>query len=150
MQLEFALEIQMELGPRMHIPVAEGYTRGAVLIRCGRFAGPGLSGTLVEGSGGDFPLVRHDGGGRFESQYLLRTDDGVVILKRSAGVRHADPDVIRRLMSGEDVEPGAYYMRMTPRFEAPAGPYEWMNRTLFVGVGWRHREGSTFRFWKIV
>lgn len=150
MQLELALEIRLELGPRMHIPLAEGYTRGAVLIAGGTFSGPGLEGTLVEGSGGDFPLVRHDGGGRFESQYLLRTHDGAVILKRSAGVRHADPEVIRRLMSGEDLAPDAYYMRMTPRFEAPAGPYDWLNRTLFVGVGWRHPHGSQFRFWKIV
>jgi hypothetical protein len=94
-------------------------------------------------------LVRHDGGGRFESQYLLRTDDGAVILKRSAGVRHADPATIRRLMAGEDLPPDAYYMRMTPRFEAPAGRYDWMNKTIFVGVGWRHPEGSHFRFWKV-
>ncbi len=150
MELHFALEIRLELGLRMHIPVAEGYTRGAVLIRSGVFHGPGLSGTLVEGSGGDFPLVRHDGGGRFESQYLLRTDDGAVILKRSAGVRHADPAIIGRLMAGEDLPPDAYYMRMTPRFEAPAGPYAWLNSSLFVGVGWRHPHGSQFRFWRVV
>jgi hypothetical protein len=150
MQLEFALEIRMALGERMHIHLAKGYTRGAVLIGGGTFSGPGLSGTLVAGSGGDFPLVRHDGGGRFESQYLLRTDDGAVILKRSAGVRHADPAVIRRLMAGEEVDPHDYYMRMTPRFEAPAGPYDWMNRTIFVGVGRRNPTGSLFRFWKLV
>lgn len=150
MELEFALEIRMTLGARMHIHLAEGYTRGAVLVQGGTFAGPGLAGTIVEGSGGDFPLVRHDGGGRFDSQYLLRTDDGAYILKRSAGVRHADPAVIRRLMAGEEVDPHAYYMRMTPRFEAPAGPYAWMNHTIFVGVGRRNPEGSLFRFWKIV
>jgi hypothetical protein len=135
MQLEFALEIRMALGERMHIHLAKGYTRGAVLIGGGTFSGPGLSGTLVAGSGGDFPLVRHDGGGRFESQYLLRT---------------ADPAVIRRLMAGEEVDPHDYYMRMTPRFEAPAGPYDWMNRTIFVGVGRRNPTGSLFRFWKLV
>ena len=150
MDLEFALEIRMSLGARMHIPLAHGYTRGAVLVQGGTFSGPGLSGTLVEGSGGDFPLVRRDGGGRFDSQYLLRTDDGAYILKRSAGVRHADPAVIRRLMAGEEVDPHAYYMRMTPRFEAPAGPYDWLNRTLFVGVGRRNPTGSLFRFWKVV
>ncbi|MDX9874710.1 MAG: DUF3237 domain-containing protein [Spongiibacteraceae bacterium] len=150
MKLEFALEIRMSLGERMHIKLADGQVRGAVLIQSGRFSGPGLAGSLVEGSGGDFPLVRHDGGARFESQYLLRTDDGAVILKRSAGVRYADADTIRRLMDGEEVDPNDYYMRMTPRFEAPAGPYEWLNRTLFVGVGRRNPTGSLFRFWKVV
>jgi len=150
MQLVFALEMRISLGPRVHIPVADGYTRGAVLIGQGEFSGPGLSGHVVPGSGGDFPMVRPDGSGRFESQYLLETDDGVPIFKRSTGVRHAPPDVVQALLAGEQVDPQSYYMRMTPRFEAPAGPYDWMNRTLFVGVGQRNPAGSIFRFWKVV
>ncbi|HZV57863.1 MAG TPA: DUF3237 family protein [Sphingobium sp.] len=39
---------------------------------------------------------------------------------------------------------------MMPRFEAPQGPYDWLNRTLFVGVGQRNPDGSIFRFWKVV
>ena len=27
-----------------------------------------------------------------------------------------------------------YYMRVTPKFDAPAGPHEWMSRHVFVGV----------------
>lgn len=150
MKLELALEIRVSLGPRMHIEVSEGYTRGAVLIEQGSFSGPGLSGTIVEGSGGDFPIVRADGNGRFESQYLLKTDDGAVILKRSTGVRHAPPEVVRKLLAREEVDPQSYYMRMTPRFEAPQGPYDWLNRTIFVGVGQRNPSGSLFRYWKIV
>jgi hypothetical protein len=150
MRLEFALEMRIGLGPRMHIELADRYTRGAVLIREGSFSGPGISGRIVSGSGGDFPLVRPDGGGRFESQYLLETDDGAHILKRSTGVRAAPPEVVRALLAGEQVDPQSYYMRMTPRFEAPAGPYDWLNRTIFVGVGQRNPEGSIFRFWKVV
>lgn len=150
MQLEFALELRIELGSRMHIEVAPDYKRGAVLIESGVFSGPGLSGSIVPSSGGDFPMVRADGGGRFESQYLLRTDDGAVILKRSTGVRHAPPHVVSQLLAGEPVDPHSYYMRMTPRFEAPAGPYDWLNRSIFVGVGRRNPTGSIFRFWKVV
>ncbi|MPT49224.1 MAG: DUF3237 domain-containing protein [Sphingobium sp.] len=151
MKLEFALELRISLGARMHINVADDYVRGAVLIESGSFSGPnGLSGTVVPASGGDMPMVRADGGGRFESQYLLRTDDGAVILKRSAGVRHAPPEVVQKLLAGEQVDPHSYYMRMTPRFEAPAGPYDWLNRSIFIGVGRRNPTGSTFRFWKVV
>jgi len=150
MKLEFALELRISLGPRMHIEVAEGYTRGAVLIEDGTFSGPGISGKVVRSSGGDFPLVRPDGNGRFESQYLLETDDGAFILKRSTGVRHAPPEVVRKLLAREEVDPQSYYMRMTPRFEAPAGPYDWLNRSIFVGVGQRNPDGSVFRYWKIV
>lgn len=150
MELEFALELRIELGERMHIKVADDFTRGAVLIKSGTFEGPGLKGEIVPMSGGDFPLVRADGSGRFESQYLLRTDDGAVILKRSSGVRHAPPEVVERLLAQKPVDPHSYYMRMTPRFEAPAGPYDWMNRTLFVGAGRRNPTGSVFRYWKVV
>ncbi len=150
MKLEFALEFRIALGARMHIELAEGYTRGAVLIENGTFSGPSIAGRIVEKSGGDFPMVRQDGSGRFESQYLLETDDGANILKRSTGVRHAPPEVVRKLMAQEPVDPTSYYMRMTPRFEAPAGPYDWLNRTIFVGVGQRNPTGSIFRFWKVV
>ncbi|MBN8817456.1 MAG: DUF3237 domain-containing protein [Sphingomonas sp.] len=150
MDLEFALEIRIDLGPRVHIEVAPDFKRGAVLIQSGTFTGPGLSGIIVPSSGGDFPMVRADGGGRFESQYLLQTDDGATIFKRSTGVRHAPPEVVAQLLAGEQVDPHSYYMRMTPRFEAPAGPYDWLNRTIFVGVGRRNPTGSVFRFWKVV
>lgn len=150
MRLEFALEMRIALGSRTHIKVAPGFTRGAVLIEDGSFFGPGLSGRIIRGSGGDFPLVRPDGGGRFESQYLLETDDGAHIFKRSTGVRHASPEIVRALLAGEQVDPQSYYMRMTPRFEAPEGPYDWLNRTIFVGVGQRNPAGSVFRFWKLV
>jgi hypothetical protein len=41
-------------------------------------------------------------------------------------------------------------MRMIPRFEAPAGPYDWLNRMIFIGVGERYPDGSVFRYWKVV
>ena len=150
MRLELALEMRLSLGRRIHIPVAEGYTRGAVLVEGGTFEGPGISGSIVPGSGGDFPLVWPDGGGRFESQYLLETSDGAHILKRSTGVRAAPPEVVAALLAGEEVDPASYYMRMVPRFEAPQGPHDWLNRTIFVGAGRRNPEGSLFRYWKVV
>ena len=150
MNLEFAFEMRIRLGERVHIPVTGDQVRGAVLVEGGTFCGPGINGVIVGGSGGDFPQVREDGGARFEATYLLRTDDGVTILKRNAGIRHAEPEVIQRLMAGEAVDPGAYYMRLTPRFEAPAGRYDWLNRTIFIGTGMRGRQDSVFRYWKLV
>ncbi len=150
MKLEYAFEMRLSLGERIHIRLAEGQIRGAVLVTGGVIDGPELRGTIIGGSGGDFPLIRHDRGARFDSQYLLQTDDGTHILKRSTGIRCADRAVIDRLMAGEEVDPGAYYMRMTPKFEAPAGPYDWLNRTIFIGIGRRNPHGSVFRYWKLV
>ena len=118
MRLEFALEMRIELGPRVHIPVAADYTRGAVLIEAGSFCGPGLSGRVVRGSGGDFPLVQSDGSGRFRGEgltgsvvaggeTLLQRADGVVVVEANYYIRFADGAVARcfgrgyRTMSGE-------------------------------------------------
>lgn len=150
MRLEPALEIRITLGKRQHIRVASDFTRGAVLIGEGTFSGLGMKGRIVPASGGDFPLVSAEGNGRFESQYLLETDDGALILKRSSGVRYASPEVVKKLLAGEEVDPHSYYMRMTPRFEAPAGPHDWLNRSLFIGVGRRNPTGSLFRYWKVI
>lgn len=150
MRLELAMEFRLSLGERRHIELAENYTRGAVLIESGSFSGPDIAGRVVEKSGGDFPMVREDGSGRFESQYLLETDDGAFILKRSTGVRHAPPEVVRQLLARQPVDPQSYYMRMMPRFEAPAGRHDWLNRTLFIGVGQRNPTGSVFRYWKVI
>jgi hypothetical protein len=38
-----------------------------------------------------------------------------------------------RLTRGEPVDPALVYCRTTPQFEAPTGPYEWLNRSVFVG-----------------
>jgi hypothetical protein len=150
MRLEFALEFRFVLEARQEIPVAEDYVRGTVLMREGSFSGPGIKGRVLTGSGGNFPLLSADGSGHFDAQYLLETDDGVLIFKRSSGVRHAPPDVTRALAAHEPVAPARYYVRMTPRFEAPAGPYDWLNRTIFVGAGRRDPDQSVFRYWKVV
>jgi hypothetical protein len=32
------------------------------------------------------------------------------------------------------VRPDEYYMRVSPKFDVPEGPHEWMSRHVFVGV----------------
>ena len=34
----------------------------------------------------------------------------------------------------EDVGHDDYYMRVSPKFDAPEGPHYWMTRHIFVGV----------------
>jgi hypothetical protein len=42
-----------------------------------------------------------------------------------------------RLAAGEQVDRAAYYFRASPQFSVPAGPYDWLNRRLFVCTGER-------------
>ena len=81
--------------------------------------------------------MRSDGVTELEARYTLKTDDGALISIVNWGLRHGPPEVMERLMAGETVDPAAHYSRTTPRFEAGAGKYNWLNRTLAVGVGER-------------
>ena len=86
-------------------------------------------------SGGDFPLVRSNGVIDFDARYLIEADDGAIIYLENKGYRWARDDAAaERMLAKEEVGFDDYYMRVTPRFDAPTGPHEWMSRHVFVGV----------------
>jgi hypothetical protein len=57
---------------------------------------------------------------------------------------------MRRLAAGERVASSSYYFRTAFRFEAPLGPYDWLNRSLFVARGERHPEGVLIRVFEVL
>ena len=134
--LEHAFTISIELSKPYWIkPSARGDTRAAIYAASGVVEGPRLNGTVVPMSGGDFPLSRDNGVIDFDARYLLEADDGAIIYLQNCGYRWAKNDEIAAKMSAnQDVGFDDYYMRVTPRFDAPAGPHEWMSRHVFVGV----------------
>ena len=112
-ELELLLEIRASLAAPIVVgDVPEG-ARRVVPIEGGTFEGPRLRGTVVPG-GADWQYLRADGVMIVEAQYLLRTDDGVVIQVNNRGMRHGPEAVMRRLGAGEAVDPAEYYFRATP------------------------------------
>jgi hypothetical protein len=103
----------------------------------GRFAGPEVSGVLLPGGSADWQLVRPDGSVAVEVRYTLQTDSGSLILVRSDGVRHGEPEVLARLGRGEDVAPDEYTFRVAIRMETADPDLAWLNDGVFVGVGAR-------------
>lgn len=100
-------------------PVDHGETSGGrrrvIPIVGGAFEGPAIQGEVLAG-GADWQLVRPDGVTEVEAIYDIRTDDGAVIHVVNRGI----------------VAPP--YVRTAPRFEAPLGKYDWLNRALFTGT----------------
>lgn len=141
---EFVFELNATLDPAIAIGETPHGVRRMVPITGGRFEGPAIRGSVLPG-GADWQVVRGDGASELEALYLLRTDDGVVIQVRNRGLRHGPPEVMRRLAAGETVEPSEYYFRAAPSFAAPAGKYEWLNRSLHVCTGARY--GGSIRLW---
>ena len=57
---------------------------------------------------------------------------------------------MQRLIKGEAVDPASYYFRVAPVFEAPAGKYEWLNKSLFITYGERYPDAIKFRTYQIL
>jgi len=148
--LEFVFEIKLELMERARYgPASLGVDRGFVGLSGGHVKGPALNGKIVPHVGGDFPTVLPDETVIFAAQYIIETDDGVLIELRNRGFRHGPKEVLQAMSRGEDVDPSSYYMRLAPSFDAPVGPYFWLTRTIFIGTAHRGVKSSVFRYWAV-
>jgi hypothetical protein len=135
-RFEHAFTIAIDLSqPYWVRPTSRGETRAAVFAAAGKVTGPRLNGRVIPMSGGDFPLARPNGVIDFDARYLLEADDGAIIYLENRGYRWARSDgAAERISRNQDTPFDEYYMRVTPRFDAPSGPHEWLSRHVFVGV----------------
>ncbi len=120
-RLEFAFEELVTLAHGTKVGTTPLGERTMIPITGGTFTGPGISGTIVPG-GWDWQLRRSDGCTSIEADYMLRTDDGVII------------NVINKGVLCRDKDGGMVPARTQPVFEAPLGKYEWLGRTAFIGT----------------
>jgi hypothetical protein len=120
--LEFAFEENVTLGAAVRVGATAIGGRNIIPITGGSFAGPAIRGTIMPG-GWDWQLIRADGCIHIKADYMLRTDDGVVINVVNQGFG-CPPG------AGE----GAPGVRTMAVFEPPLGKYEWLGKSAFVGV----------------
>lgn len=125
-------------GPRRIIPILEG-----------SFDGPSIRGIFEPVGAADWQYTRSDGVTQAEATYAIRTDDGVVIQVQNYGLRHGPDAVMQRLVAGEEVDPAEYYFRTNPRFKAPEGKYDWLNKHIFVASGARYHAGIKLWFFLV-
>lgn len=150
--LELAFHVRLDFGdgPRLRFrPEFVHFTRGFVSVAGGEVSGPRLSGKVVPLSGGDWPRMWDSGLIEFEAHYVLEADDGTPIYIHNRGIAWSSPDVTARIEAGEAVDPNESYCRITPRFEAPAGPHDWLNRTIFVGIAERRGPSTWFDYYAV-
>ena len=114
--------------------------RRVIHITGGTVRGPRLSGTILNG-GADWQIGRTDGTADIHARYTFVTDDGSPVLVDSRGLRHGPADVLEALARGETVDPARYFFRTLVRFETGAPAFDWLNRTMAIGVGKRLPRG---------
>jgi hypothetical protein len=125
-------------GERRFMPVTGGTITGAR-----------INGVLLAG-GSDCQLIRPDGVAELDVRVVIKTDDGVHILMKGLGMRHGAPDVIKRLQAGEEVGADEYYFRESFMFEAPPGPYDWLNKIIGIGIGARNAKGVSIECFEVL
>lgn len=146
--LEYAFTVTASLLPPVEQGTIDGGRKRFIAITGGSVAGPMLDGTVLPG-GGDWQTILPGGLARVEARYFLKATDGTVIEVTNPGVRTASPEVTEQLARGEEVSPSAYYFRTTPRLDVPAGPHEWMRRSVFVARGIRRPDRVEIDFYVV-
>jgi hypothetical protein len=149
-ELEFVYEAGGELGPPREIGRVVDGTRRIIPISAGGYVkGPLISGKLM-GNSADWQLTRPDGVTVADAIYAIETDDGALIQIRNKGLRHGPPEVMDRLRRGEEVDPAEYYFRTVPEFIAPEGPYDWLNKSIFICSGARYAGSIKLWVWRVM
>ncbi len=146
--LVFAFEARVTVGAPVEIGQVPRGRRRIVSILGGTFEGPGLKGKVVPG-GADWQIIRADGFSELDTRYTLETDKGQIIYVQNAGMRHAAPAVMEKLLKGEAVDPKLVYFRTLPTFETAAPDLQWLTRAIFVGTGERYPTEVVIRFWRV-
>lgn len=145
---EFVAELAAEVAPPVLIGPVAGAERRVVPILGGRIAGPRLNGTVLAG-GNDTQRIRSDGVAEIVARYMLRLDDGALVLVVNRGLRRAAPEDMARLLRGEPVPAERVYFRTAPVFETAAPAHAWLMRSLFIGLGSRAPDAVRIRIFAV-
>ncbi|MEP7312214.1 MAG: DUF3237 family protein [Pseudomonadota bacterium] len=146
----FRIVLEFDAGPRLRFePAFQAGRRGFVAVQGGSIEGPRLTGRVLPRSGGDWPRLWDSGLVEFEAHYLLEATDGTPIYIHNRGIAYSAPQVQARIESGATVSAAETYCRVTPHFEVPAGPHDWLARTLFIGKGERRGAQSVFDYFAV-
>lgn len=146
----FSVRLFFPEGPRLRFkPALAEFVRGFVSVAGGEVTGERLSGRVVPGSGGDWPRFWPSGLIEFEAHYMLEASDGTPIYIHNRGIAFSSPETIRKIEAGEPVDKSETYLRITPRFEVPEGPHDWLARTVFVGTAERSGNETHFNYYEV-
>lgn len=120
-QLRFAFEELVDLGPDENAGRGLKGERNRIALLGGTVAGERLTGSVVAG-GADWQLIRSDGCAEILADYFIKAKDGALIHVINHGLGCPPSD--RR----------GLYLRANPVFDAPVGPHDWLNRSVFTST----------------
>jgi hypothetical protein len=145
----FDLKADLDWAGAVDVGTTPHGTRRIVYVTGGTVEGPKVKGVVLPG-GGDWPIVRPDGGIVLDVRAAFRTDDGQIIYAYYRGLSTIRIDMLGRILMGEAVDPSEYYFRTTPVFETASEKYSWLNRVVAVGIGQFLPAGVAYKVYAIL
>jgi hypothetical protein len=145
-ELRYAFSVSIFFRERITIRSNRG--RAFVPAEGGEVWGPRLQGRVLPYGGADYAASSI-----LDAHYQLQASDGALIYINNRGTMKRlnsppnSPQPVAALKPGEKLDQvmaGAaaadvpLRMRLTPIFDAPVGPHDWLSRTLIVGHGARY------------
>lgn len=119
---EFMWDAKVKIANMINVGESKRGVVRVIPITGGTFAGPNIKGEVLSG-GEDSQLVRPDGDTELNARYLLKTDDGYVILVTNKALIHTD------------AKTNAFYCKSVLDLEAPKNsPYDYLNHAIFIGT----------------
>jgi hypothetical protein len=136
-QLRPFCTLEVELSGVINMGQGRFGQRRIIPIVGGRVTGERISGRILN-LGADWQTINADGVAELDARYAFETPEGAIVEIINQGFRHGPPEVMRRLATGEPVDPATYYMRSTARLESGHPDFQWLNRMVFAGTGARN------------
>ncbi len=134
--LEFVCQANVRVAEPLEFGEVSGQRKRVIPILGGDVSGPRLTAKVLAG-GADWQAVGPRGVTEVLARYTLQAGDGALISVTNRGVRRGPPEIMRRLLAGEAVDPALYHFRASPVFEVAAGPHQWLTESVFVCTGAR-------------
>ncbi|HEY5640887.1 MAG TPA: DUF3237 domain-containing protein [Dehalococcoidia bacterium] len=147
-RLEHLYDMHVDLAAPQVIGAAPAGHRQIFIVTGGSFEGPRIKGTIFPG-GGDWALMRTDGAIQLDVRATVETDDGALIYAAYSGLIILSPEVLARIMGGENVPLSEYYFYTNPMFQTAAEDYAWLNETIAIGRGKVIPGGVEYRAWAV-
>ena len=147
-KLDHVCTLFVDLDPIREMGTGRAGQRRIIPIIGGRVEGNRLNGRILN-LGADWQTIFNGGLAELDTRYAFETHDGATIEVVNFGFRHGPEDVMQAVARGEDVDPSAYYMRTHARLETGDARYDWVNRSLFAGVGARMQQSVKIDLYEI-
>lgn len=141
-KFDHVFDLHLQLGKPMDVgTVTSAGLRRVAVVDGGSLEGPGMpGGPALKGKimpGADYQIIRPDSFTEIDAHYVIRLESGDSIYVTNRGMRHGPADLLAKLAAGETIDQSKIYFRTVISVEAAAKSLDWMNKSIFVGIGER-------------